>query len=118
MIKIILLIIAATLIVGCAGNQKIPRVYWGNYSETLYEVKKEPSVATKLSHKSELENIISKSLNWKILPPPGAYAELGKIYLEEGDRDRAMANFNLEATSYPESKTLVALLLKNIEDAK
>lgn len=112
----LLVFLSIAFISGCAGlNTKAPRVYWGDYSDTLYELKKEPSPETIANHKFELEEIISKSKAWHILPPPGICAELGKLYLENGDTSHARELMNQEALHYPESKVLIAMLLNNIE---
>ena len=113
--NILFVLLISTFLAACA-TKPAPRVYWGNYSDSLYELKKEPSAKTILTHKQELEEIISKSEAWKILPPPGISAELGKLYLEAGDKERAVQMIKQEALNYPEAQTLVALLLRNMEE--
>jgi len=115
--NMLLVLLSATLLAACATKPP-PRVYWGNYSDSLYELKKEPSAQTLSTHKQELEEIISKSETWKILPPPGVSAELGKLYLEAGDKEQAIQLIKQEAFNYPESQTLVALLLRSMEEQK
>jgi hypothetical protein len=112
--KIFITALTCLLIAGCAG--KAPRVYWGGYSETLYDLKKEPSEATASAHTAELEEIIAKSDSWRILPPPGVCAELGKTYFEQGKKDLARQLINKETEHYPESKALMSRLIKNIDE--
>ncbi len=115
MIRLLSLAIALSFLSGCAGMKSHPpRLYWGNYSESLYEYKKSPSPATLNSHKETLQDIIETSNNYGILPPPGVSAELGKIYIEAGDKNKGIEFINKEATDYPESRQLMALLLKKV----
>lgn len=100
---------------GCAGNQKAPNMYWGQYSQTLYDLKKEPSDAAAAAHQAQLEEIITKSDEWGILPPPGVSAELGKVYFEQGNTDLAIQFMNREAENYPESKPLMSQLINQIK---
>tara|TARA_R110001599_G_C12254758_1_gene659946 strand:- start:1517 stop:1870 length:354 start_codon:yes stop_codon:yes gene_type:complete len=112
--KVLITALTCFLIAGCAG--KAPRVYWGDYSETLYDLKKEPSESTATAHVVELEEIIAKSDSWGILPPPGVCAELGKTYFEQGKKDLAIQFINKESEHYPESKHLMSQLIKNIDE--
>jgi hypothetical protein len=98
---------------GCAGfKSKPPRMYWGNYSQSLYEYKKSPTPANLHAYKYALQEIITTSKTYKILPPPGISAELGSLYLQEGKQAEGIALINQEAHDYPESRQLMALVLK------
>lgn len=110
-----LAIAASISLSGCAGNQKAPNMYWGQYSQTLYELKKEPSEATANAHQAQLEDIIAKSDEWGILPPPGVSAELGKVYFEQGNTDLAIQFMNRESENYPESKALMSQLVSQMK---
>lgn len=106
--------LCSSLFVACANMNKPPRVYWGSYSETLYQLKKEPSEASLTSHQGELLKIIEKSKGWNILPPPGVCAELAKIYLEQGDKKLALSFLEQEVAHYPEAKPLISRVIGNI----
>ena len=69
---IIILILA---IVGCATSNT--NYYWGNYSETLYNLKKDPGDDSLNKHIEELKRIISESKDKELRVPPGIHAELG-----------------------------------------
>lgn len=106
--------LCSSLLVACANMHKPPRVYWGSYSETLYQLKKEPSQASLSAHQAELLKILEKSKGWNILPPPGVCAELGKLYLEQGDKTMALSFLEQEVTHYPEAKPLISRVINNI----
>ena len=47
--------------------------------------------------------------------PPGMYAELGTLYLQEGLTDKARIYYAKERDTWAESKTLMDLLIKNLD---
>jgi len=98
---------------GCATKVSQSNLYWGNYSNTLYMVKKEPSEASNAAHKEELESIVEKSKNMNLRVPPGVYAELGLYAMEAGDEATAKNYFRLEQETYPEGSILMQHVLKD-----
>ncbi len=113
----LLLMLSLLAVAGCVTVQPGPTgFYWSNYSQTLYDYKKSPNATTLVKHKTNLEKIISYcDSHPQAKVPPGIYAELGKIYLDEGKQDLAVRYFNLEATTYPESAVLIKTLLEQTE---
>jgi hypothetical protein len=98
---------------GCATKVSQSNLYWGNYSNTLYKVKKEPSEATSLAHEQELQSIVEKSKEMNLKVPPGIYAELGLYAMERADNNAAQNYFRLEQESYPEGAILMQHTLKD-----
>jgi hypothetical protein len=90
---------------GCQTSKGI--FYWGNYSETLYELKKEPDEKTLETHKEQLLKIIETSMKKNKLVPPGVYAEYGYLLLKEGKEDEGMEYLNKEESNFPESRTFI-----------
>lgn len=92
---------------GCVAPVSQSNLYWGNYSHTLYQVKKEPGEKSQKAHEQELLSIVeeSKSRNLKI--PPGVYAELGIFASERGDANTATNFFRMEQETYPEGAVLM-----------
>lgn len=113
-----LLIFSLLLIGGCATTVSESGLFWGNYSKTLYEYKKNPSPENLAKHKNELQTILSKSKEMRLRPPPGIQAELGAIYMNEKDQKTAMNYFSLEAETYPESKILITRLMDIVSGKK
>ncbi len=98
----------------CTTTVNPSNLYWGNYSNTLHMVKKEPGAASTLEHRTELESIIEEAKNKDAKVPPGLHAELGFMYFNSGDAAQATAQYKTEAELYPESEKLMKIL---IEDA-
>jgi hypothetical protein len=109
-LKFTSILILAVILFGCAPQRMY---YWGNYSNTLYQSKKNPSEQSILLHQQALEDILEKSQKNNLRVPPGVYAELGYIYFRQNKKDLAIKNFNMERTLYPES----ALLMNRLENA-
>jgi hypothetical protein len=101
-----------TLFSGCATVSQ-SNLYWGNYSHTLYEVKKNPGEQSKKAHQHELLSIVEKSKARNLKVPPGIYAELGVYAKESGDSNAANNYFHLEQETYPESSALMKHALDN-----
>lgn len=114
--KIIISLIGISSLVlfaGCTSTGiSASNLYWGDYSTTLYELKKSPGADTKAAHIKELNSIIEKSKELNLRVPPGLYAELGMYMLNEGKKNKANVYFNLELKTYPESKAMVRQILK------
>ena len=100
------ILLVGILFAGCATISEA-NLYWGDYSQTLYELKKNPSEATKKAHIAELEDIIQTSTDRGLRVPPGIYAELAVYSLEQGDKNKAQSLFTLEQQTYPESGVLI-----------
>ena len=92
--------------------------YYGKYSHTLYEFKKEPSEEQLQIHIDELKNIIETSGEKNLRVPPGIYAELGYYYSQQEKFDDAIALYNLEAATYPESSKFMKTLIDTVSSMK
>lgn len=113
MIKVRISIIVLLLLSGCATTNQVSQanLYWGNYSHTLYELKKSPTSETRAKHIAELNDIILKSQELNLRVPPGIYAELGLYSIEDGNQSKADKYFNLELSTYPEAKAMINQIL-------
>jgi hypothetical protein len=97
------------LVTGCAPTSN-EAFYWGDYSSTLYDLKKSPSDTTLSLHKAELLLIIEKSEKRKTQVPPGVFAEYGYILLKTGEENMGMEYLDKEALLYPESIVFITRL--------
>ena len=104
---------ALVFLSGCATTVSQSDLYWGNYSNTLYMVKKEPGEASSSAHEEELQSIVEKSKEMNLKVPPGIYAELGLYAKERGDHNAAQNYFGLEQEAYPEGAILMQRALQN-----
>ena len=100
---------------GCATTVGPSNFYWGNYSHTLYQYKKDPNKKTYDKHKNELSRIVKRSRELKLTPPPGVQAELGYLMFKEAKHDRALNLIKEESQSYPESILLMKKVQQNME---
>ena len=103
------------LIVGCTPQTMY---YWGDYSNSLYKMKKDATPETLDKHKIELLDIINKSNEKGLRIPPGINAELGYIYLLQEQYDQAMVYLNEEKSTYPESTKFIDDLLQNLSEGE
>lgn len=111
--RVPLVILIFVFISGCATQVSQSNLYWGNYSNTLYKVKKEPGEASNAEHEKELQSIVETSKDKNLRVPPGVYAELGIYAMERGEKDVAQEYFRLEQETYPEGATLMQQALKD-----
>jgi hypothetical protein len=100
----------ALVLTGCAAPNN--RLYdWGGYDGLLYQSYKEP--ATVAANMQKLEEHIHKLEQSQQKVAPGLYADLGTMYLQTGDKEKARANFTKERELWPESRVLMDALLNN-----
>jgi hypothetical protein len=104
------IVIVVIFLSGCAPQRMY---YWGDYSNTLYQSKKNPSDQSNLVHLQAMEKIIEGSRTNNLRIPPGVYAELGYIYFRQNKKDLAIQNFKMEKELYPES----AFFMDRLENA-
>lgn len=103
---LLLVIITIALLSGCVQNQK--QLYsWGDYSNTLYKMKKNPCDETRVAHTTELKKIIDRSKENNMRVPPGVYCEYGYFLFMRGQKDDALQAFTLETQTYPESSPFI-----------
>ena len=86
-----------------ACQPAIHTFYWGNYSSTLYEYKKNPDDKTLEAHKAQILIIFDESKENNLQVPPGVNAEYGYILLKEGKEKEGMEYLDREMLLYPES---------------
>ena len=105
-------LILVTTLAGCVQN----KYNWNGYDKGLYEAYKDPSQIVALQIK--LQETVDALEKEKQVVPPGMYAELGTLYLQEGDVDKAKIYYGKERVAWPESKTLMDVLIKNLDSRK
>ena len=111
--RLILVSAISLFSINCATQKQM--YCWGNYSDSLYECKKNPGAETLAKHKEVLENIIEESKKRELRIPPGVSAELGYIYAVQNNNSKAIELFNLEKKTYPESSILMERLISQAE---
>lgn len=86
------------LLAACAPTT---RFEWGSYEGSLYAYAKQP--AQKEAFRTALVRAIEKGQQTNRVAP-GLNAELGYLYLEDGDTQKAVALFEEEMRLFPESR--------------
>lgn len=89
--------------------------YWGQYSNTYYDLQKENSEENLADHKSALKEIIEKSEAEYDRVPPGIYSEYGYILMSTGQKKEAVSYFKKEMDVYPESRVLMEALIRRCD---
>lgn len=99
---------------GCATNNGL--YDWGGYNGLLYQSYKVPAETP--AQMQKLETHIQGLEQRKQKVAPGLYADLGTMYLQAGNREKALANYRKEREEWPESATLMDAMIKNFEAQK
>ena len=113
MIKKTLSALAIVLLLqACASHSTYD---WGNYEKGLYNYYHKPdkradAIFALSEHLDRLEQNDQRV-------PPGLYAELGTYWLENGDIDRALLNYQKEYDAWEESRGLMGAIIKNLSRA-
>lgn len=111
-------VIAAATITGCATKPQVLYNY-GGYSHTYYQLKKESSPEQLAALQEEIVKLIeSKDHGTTGRVPPGIYANLGYIYLQQNNPQKAVENFKMEMEIYPESKQFMELMINKVKTAE
>ena len=111
--RFVTLALIALALVGCKAQ---PSYNWGGYENMLYEGYKDPSKME--SMKLGLETYIKAMDDTKQKVAPGLFAELGTLYLDSGDAEKAVPMYMRERDAWPESKYLMDTLIKNVNRKK
>lgn len=89
--------------------------YWGNYSELAYQYKNKPTEQNRARYKAALIGVLDYSASKNHRVPPGIYAELAFLELQDKNRAQAASYLRQEQEIYPESMALTQAWLKRIE---
>jgi len=103
-----LMLLSFFFFTACATQK--PMYTWGNYSSSLYKLKKNPCEENLVKHKQVLLKIIEDSKENGLRVPPGVYCEYGYILMKEGKSDEALSYYDLEEKTYPESAVFIQRL--------
>jgi hypothetical protein len=114
---IFIFLLSILILAGCGTTSK-DTFYWGNYSATLYDYKKNPDEKTLEAHKKEILSLIEYADKWERKVPPGVYAEYGYLLLKEGNETEGMEYLDKEVTLYPESAVFIEKIKNNYTGEK
>ncbi len=114
LLKKISLLLAVAVLAGCVTAPK-PIYNWDNYQSTIYEYYK--SNETPEQQIAALKENIEKSQVKGLPVPPGLHAHLGMLYANTGHPELAMAEFNTEKATFPESAPFMDFLMSKDKGA-
>ena len=106
------ILLIAVLISACAQTTKY---HWGGYENALYRYYKSPAELENLAE--ELKDVIAQGERDGTIPP-GIYAELGYVLFIQGKNNEAIAYFEKEKRSWPESARLMNIMIKSAKTSK
>lgn len=108
--RIILLYgVMALCLAGCGAKTKYA---WNGYDDTLYQHYKNPAEYENFAAKLK-EAVEEATASGNV--PPGMYAEYGYVLFEQGSTGEAARYFRMESDKWPESRVLMAKLIKLAE---
>ena len=102
----------AALLGACAAD---PGYHWANYSEQAYRYKNNPTEQNRASYQTALTAVVNHAALKNLRVPPGVYAELAFLALEEKNRAQAAWYLRQEQQLYPEAAALTQAWLNRIE---
>ena len=103
-------LLVSTLLSGCATTGLYD---WGHYEDDLFDYYHQPSEKEQVV--ADLQRLLEKQEANGRKPAPGLFAELGTMYLLEGDSVTAIRFYQKEAEYWPESAPMMATLIENLE---
>lgn len=111
------LILACVIAVSACASTNKSIYHWGDYSETAYNYKHEPSDESRAKHKQALLAIIENAAKANKKIPPGIYAELATLEIQANNLVEAQTYLLQEKALFPESAHLVDTMLTKLNMA-
>jgi hypothetical protein len=108
--RIAAITLMAMVLGGCVSQ---PTYQWGGYENMLYAGYKDPTKMEEL--KVGLEAHIAAMDSSKQKVAPGLFAELGTLYLQSGNSDKARTLYVRERDAWPESAGLMNAMIQNLD---
>lgn len=111
-----IIIVAVLFVVASCGVAEETSLYsWHNYENMTYTYVKRGDTKHYVKMMNQYAKMNKKQVGVRKTVPPGFNAEYGYLLLKEGKKEDALDCFNREIELYPESKTFVSRIIKQIE---
>lgn len=106
--------VLGVLSTSCMSNKQL--YAWHNYEKTSYNYTKNPNQQTETKLLETYQKIINRPTGARKIVPPGVYAELGYLQIQNGQKEAAVQNFKQEIELYPESTIFISKILKSVQE--
>ena len=103
----------ATILSSCSSSKTL--YSWYDYEDATYQYSKKATPKLYEKMMEEYEKVKKKQKGTRKVVPPGFNAEYGFQLCKEGKKDEGLKYLNKEIELYPESKTYVSRIIKQIE---
>ncbi len=102
------LFLALITLSGCASTPRPEPLFdWGAIPGSYDKLVREPGDASLAEHIKALQDTINQSAQKGKRVPPGVYCELGYLLFKGGQKGDALHYYDLEISTYPESRLFV-----------
>lgn len=88
---------------------------WYNYEDATYTYSKKATPELYAAMMKEYVKMGEKQKGTRKVVPPGFNAEYGFLLCKEGKKEEGLKYLNKEIEMYPESKTYISRIIKQIE---
>lgn len=107
----IFLIASVTLSLAACAPKSLYQ--WGGYDDMLYRGYKDPEKMEAM--RISLEAHVQKLQQSGQKAPPGMNSEIATLYMQVGNKPKAIMYYTAEKDAWPESRSLMEALIKNLD---
>ncbi len=107
--------LVALLLAGCQTAR--PLYFWGSYEPLMYNCYKSPDKAGPAEQVARLKADLARAAAENLPPNPGLHAQLGVAYVQLGNIEAAIGEFEAEKALFPESASFMDRLLAQLKGA-
>ncbi len=112
--KNIILFVSIAILASCVPAKQL--YSWENYGTTSYNYLKNSDEESLQKLIENYQIVIDKQKGTRGVVPPGVYADLGFLLLQNGETDEGKVMLQKEIDLYPESKIFIDRVLKMMEE--
>lgn len=112
-------VLLISLVVSLSACMPQRQFYWGQYEDSLYARHQHAGTGGEAHASGMLATTLAApptSVSQKV--GPGIHADYGYLLFKQGRPDEAIAQFQQEAATYPESKLLMDSMVSRIQERK
>ena len=111
--KLCFVALVGMMLASC-GSQK-PLYSWYDTEDASYQYTKRQTEKDLAEAMKQYELVIKKQKGSRQVAPPGVNAEYGYLLVKAGKKEEGLALLRAEMEAYPESKTFISRIVKQLE---